>query len=218
MTNPFRLHTNETAEPLQFDTGNLETKDLPKAKEDALRLAGQLWTGRTDRSPLTLLFSATTVGLSVSRVVYETGLALRHLNQAPVLMVDLHGGNGELTKIGANLLRLGNLFEYPPWTIEGLPSFALARLMESETDPVSAVCLERFSSFLELARQRFSCVLLDAGSSVKSVVGLLAATHCDGVVLSVRPGKSTCTEVQNSKTAFARVNGKVLGFVFDEVS
>jgi hypothetical protein len=218
-TNLFHLDQSKTAEAGRSREGKPGVLELPEARGDALRLAGQLCAGRTNRSsPLTLLFSATTAGLSASRLIYETGLALLHLNEAPVLLIDLCGSDGALVRICARSIRLDSILKHPPWSVEGLPSFALACLSGPETDPVTTVGSERFASFLELAKKRFSCILLDTGPVAESVVSLLVSAQCDGVVLCVKPGKSTLTEVQDAKTAFARANAKVLGFVFDEIS
>ena len=214
--------------PVEPDTapiagGNLmadtTSTPLPKARPDALSIAGQLCAARASHvPPLLLLFATPTIGLSASLLIYETGLALHYVVSAPVLLVDLGGSSGTLTSIYARTHRSDVMTQHNPWVIEGEARFALARLMEPNVSLLTAVSSERFTSFLEFARTRFSAILFDAGSVPDSVVGVLAAGHCDGVVLCIRLGKSTLTEVETAHTLFGQANSKIVGFVFDEIS
>lgn len=215
------LHTESGLTPIS--EGNVvagtTTPPLPSARADALSLAGQLWAGKTSHTlPVTLLFASPTAGLSVSRFVYETGLALCHMLTAPVLLVDLGGSNGMLSRVYTRTHSSDSIATHAPWTIDGGTTFALARLIEPTLSLLTAVSSERFVSFLEFARTGFSAVLLDVGAVPDSVVGVLAASHCDGIVLCLRPGKSTLSEVEEARTLFAQANSKLLGFVFDEIS
>lgn len=191
---------------------------LPRATDDALRLVGQLGPGMTNRSSLTLLFCAVTAHCRASRLVYETGLAIFHMLGAPVLLVDLRERDGDLGAVYTRSIRAKPLDGYPPWSVEGVPSFAVARLREPHEDLTAMVGSGQFVSFLEWARRQFSYILLDTGPVADSAVGLLAARFCESVVLCVRPGLSTFTEVQDTQAAFVRAQTNVMGFIFDEVA
>jgi Mrp family chromosome partitioning ATPase len=191
---------------------------LPQARNDALAIAGQLWASSPRTLPLTLLFATPTAGQSSSRLLYETGLALSHVLGAAVLLVDLVGHRGPLTKLYTQAHRSGRFKIYRPWIVEGDARFALAHVGEANAPLLTAVTPKQFTPFLEFARALFPVVLLDVGSLPESVVSMLAANQCDGVVLCVRPGKSTQAEVTQARTTFAQATKEILGFILDEIS
>ena len=206
--------------PLSVSAENYATTSLlPAARADALAIAGQLCTGKTPHPlPLTLAFATPTSGLSVSRFSYETGLALCHLLSAPTLLVDLGGTPGELSRLYTQTYGSDSIATHAPWVIVGRTTLALARIEDPALPLLHAISSERFVAFLEFARTRFSVILLDVGALPDSVVGVLTASHCDGGVLCLRPGKTTLAEVETARTLFTQTNSKIFGFVFDEIS
>lgn len=191
---------------------------LPQARADALAIAGHLWAKSPRALPLSLLFATPTAGHSSSRLLYETGLALTHVLGAPVLLVDLVGHSGPLTKLYTQAHRSGRFKIYRPWIVEGDARFGLAHVGEVSAPLLTAISAEQFTSFLEFAHSLFPVVLFDVGSLPESVVSVLAANHSDGVVLCVRPGRSTHAEFTHARTLFAQANKEILGFILDEIS
>ncbi len=214
------VYANFRQTPMAEDKHRAAVSDvsLPQARHDALAIAGQLWAKSLRTLPLTLLFTSPTVGHSSSRLLYETGLALSCVLGASVLLVDLVGHSGPLTRLYTQAHRSGRLKIYRPWILEGDARFALAYVGEVHAPLLTAVTAEQFTPLLEFAHTLFPVVLLDVGSLPESVVSVLAANHCDGVVLCVRPGKSTHAEVTHARTTFAQANKEILGFILDEIS
>lgn len=73
------------------------------------------------------------------------------------------------------------------------------------------------AAILDDLRHHADLILIDAASANTASDVVLLAEHADGVVLVVRSGKSTVSDIQHVREAVAMVAGRVLGVVLNDV-
>ena len=193
-----------------------QTLRFPNASPEALKLAIQMWaSSRPEKEAQTFLF-VPVKGASASLSAADSALAMLELNRGPVMILSLREDPSELLSRVSSFQRLEPMLQHQFWTIEGSPFFAVARIADPKQELMRSVSADCFSSFLDFVHKRFSCVLIDADDIDRSIAASLVALHCAAVILAVRAGSSTVTDVQRTQRDLARARANVLGFVLDE--
>jgi Mrp family chromosome partitioning ATPase len=93
----------------------------------------------------------------------------------------------------------------------------VARASAAGRDAVTFLASPDFGPFVDLARRRFGAVLFHASPLPTAVGGLIAARHCDHVVLSVGEGVPLAS-VRRAVDQLRGVNAHVLGVVLERQS
>jgi hypothetical protein len=207
--------------PLGFDVDVLQ--DHPAAAsavtEEALRLALRLRECPASQGGRLILFVPASSGDSAERLVYETTRALEQLGDGPILVLDLEhraraagdwlsqwpaAAGYHAGPLAPGVRRAATAADAPVLYARPCPAPAAA---------VAYLASPEFSGFVAAAREQFGYVIGVVGPIGEAVESLVAATLCDGVVLSVTAHRTTMAEVREASRQLAAARATVLGFV-----
>jgi hypothetical protein len=178
------------------------------AAEDAVRLALRLRECPAPSTGRLLLFAPVTRGVTVDRLVYETALALVHLGDGPVIVVDVNLSTPDHAP-WCELPAVSSCNEAPP------PPVSVFRPKVGDLQAVPYLASDDCSRSLEALKARCAFAICVGRALPESVDTLLLARRCDAVIMSVTPGRTTITEVQRVVADLRPGNASVFGFVMD---
>jgi hypothetical protein len=171
----------------------VEPGRLP-ASEEAIRLALRLRDARSMDGGRLLIFIPVSASGSVAPLVEDVVSGLMGLNEGPALVMDLRVS---ATRRGDATASMGRVHPFI-----------------GHADTLSHAASPEFAALLAHARARYPYVLCVA-EPLSSVETLIAAGLCDGVVLSVSPGRTTRADVQRAAEQLRGAHATVIGFVVD---
>lgn len=186
--------------------------------EDAVRIAARLRASAgTDR---VIVFTAAGRREGVSAVACEVASALAQIEVSPVLIVDAnldspacHRRFDTPREPGlAELLQKTSTFDQAVHLtrIDGL---SLLPAGSDIPDIVRFLTSAAFSGLIEEARGRFAYVLIDTPPLMDSAETSVMAAESDGVVLVVRAGAHSRTEIGNMRRELQGLQARLLGAV-----
>lgn len=198
-------------------TGVADRMNPTPASPEAIRLALRLRDCPAPQRSRVLLFVPATRNTSVARVVGHAIRGLLHLGERPVLVMDLRAG----TPATGEELHIPSIHPEHPhddfasdWPAPIVPA-AFIQPFTGRGDAVAYAASAEFANAIAQARTRYDYVLAVGDPIGTSVQTLMAASQCDGIVLSVDPGRSTRRDVQQTAEQLRRARAQVLGFVLD---
>lgn len=102
--------------------------------------------------------------------------------------------------------------------IKRVPSagFSLSLVAELGTESEVAVNIDRLGLVFAVLRQHFDLILIDAGATSQSVLGLALAKKADRVVLVVEAERTRIPVVASAKRAIEMSGGRLLGVVLNK--
>jgi non-specific protein-tyrosine kinase len=118
---------------------------------------------------------------------------------------------------------LANLTATPPPGLEtilrptAVPGLRLLTTGSAQRLSPDLLASPAMAAILADLRQHADLILIDAAAANTASDAVLLAEHADGVVLVVRSGKSTVTDIQHVREAVEMVEGRVLGVVLNDV-
>lgn len=150
-------------------------------------------------------------------LVYQVADALSRIDDASILILDIRAGNVEAVGLAPNVSPVAdNLLS----NLKQLASAELAvpgdgALVPASRDNAPVVLSDRLLSFLDDAMSCFGYVLLDAPSVLAEPASVVAASMCDGVVITVVQGVTRLQSVTEVRQQLAVANANVIGFVME---
>jgi len=196
--------------------------EQPQIGKEVQRFAVELRTNG-NAGPQVLMIVPVTPTNSVLRLAYETALGLVHINESPVLVIDLQPGR--TAGIAPSNARAGGAARMAPFgerdsdqdaaQTADLPTLSVIRPVE-DGDPAVYLSSPKFARFVQDARKSFAHILIVAESVLESPAALVAIGLCDGVVLLVKEGEATTTALTVAKQILVRNGAKLLGFLYEK--
>jgi hypothetical protein len=186
------------------------------ASEEAVRLALRLRETRSASGGRALLFVPVSTSTDVSPLVDDVVLGLLELHEGPLLVMDLR-----VAQAGARVRKPRVDYQDDEdamgvgWGVGASSAVGLAHPFAGRVDTVRHAASSDFSALFARARARYAYVLCTADAIAVSVETVIAAALCDGVVLSVRPGQTTRSNMQRIADQLQRAHTHVIGFVVD---
>jgi hypothetical protein len=193
----------------------------PQLGSDVIGVAAQICNLRKQSGKcFSLLTVPTSEHQSAAKLVTELATALGQIDGKSVLVVEFSSARIRefpgTTLISSHETALTSTTTHDDLFEENqMMHFVKATLCGPNADPVASACSEAFAAFLAAAQKRFSYILIEVPSATSSIVSLLIAPHCDGVLLTVGKGKSTISGVEKVMAAMQRAKARVIGYVFD---
>lgn len=177
---------------------------IPTPASDVQQVAAFLTSGRDGSS--VYAFVPSSLEESASDLVYRLALSMAQTESKPVLIMALNPSGSFSSDQTINI---------DDFTPQCNVPVVIAKPMHSplNSSPLSS---EEYEEFLRRSRDHFSSILVDVPSLSESVVGLLIAPHCNGIILTASKENTRKVDVQSSLKKLRQLSAPVAGFVLLE--
>jgi capsular exopolysaccharide synthesis family protein len=190
-----------------------------KLQERGLHLAAKL-KATLRQSDRVILFTGAAEREGVSTVSAQVSIALAHIGEGPVILVDANVRSPFVHK-GFQVERSPGLVEQieqkagTEGTIHDLqnPGISILSAGGASPDYLRLFSSSAFSSLMQSLRERFRFVIIDSAPFFHDAGTTLLIRETDAVVIVVGAGKRRQSEVLDLKHALEGVKANVLGFV-----
>jgi capsular exopolysaccharide synthesis family protein len=204
------------------ETGWLLTAPKSQLAESYRNIRTSILLSNIDRAPQVILFTSPLSGDGKSTTAYNLAIAFGVQNKRVLLLdADMRRptigqksnciGKKGLSDLLANDLPLDEVVQQHP----GLPSLYVLTSGTIPPMPAELLASERFAQLIEMLREQFDYILIDAPPVLLVSDPLLLAMSVDGVVLVVRAGVTTKPVMKRLRIALQKPNVKALGYVLN---
>lgn len=201
-----------------LDHGETSIAAPTETQRSSLELAVTLKAFHDRQGRTSFFFSPTSE--ANGSAIFELADALSSIDDAPILFVDMH--SGQVKEIGLTTDSPQRAFGL----VSEVKQIASANLLERYEDRSvskdvdatrgSAALPARLLSVIEEAKQLFGYVLVDGPCVLTEPTGVLAASKCDGTILTVAAGRTKMSDIVKARKRLELGGSTVLGFVMEE--
>ena len=195
-----------------------EVSNLPS--RDLVQLAVTLRGLRQQTNASSFFFAPVSPGSGW--FVHQLADALARIDPMSILVVNLRAGTVDAFGLGPDSPAALSLYIDLKQLASDLPALppaedrSLLKVAEQVNIPAQVLPAEKFLPFIAEARRCFGYVLIDGPNLIAEPVGTVAASQCDGTILTIAQGGSKLREVTKLKRQLERANARVVGFVMEE--
>jgi capsular exopolysaccharide synthesis family protein len=204
------------------ETAWLLTAPKSEIAESYRNIRTSILLSSIDQAPQVILFTSPLSGDGKSTTAYNLATAFGVQNKRVLLLdADMRrptigqksncNGKKGLSDLLANDLPLDEVVQQHP----GLPSLYVLTSGTIPPMPAELLASERFARLIEMLREQFDYILIDAPPVLLVSDPLLLAMSVDGIVLVVRAGVTTKPVMKRLRTALQKPNVKALGYVLN---
>lgn len=191
------------------------SRQLPFGLDRALLdLFSRVESQRADFMPLLLQFVAPNRGSGTSTVCSGFAVACAMASHRPVLLLGTTAPEGTRSVLGTLSEQRGLHECIAP--VQDVPQLYRASLSTGAQQTLQHTPTHDLEAVLNLFRERFAAVIIDAPALEGSSDALVLSRHCDGTVVVVRAEHTTRPSVRKALQDLERHGAEVLGTVLNE--